>query len=392
MAFVLRPPFSYGRDSKRSRDWKGAGAFLTLFLLACLHAQTADPEEILKRAIGLHQAGNIDGAIQAYQQYLAQRPDSLMALSNLGAAYAKVARYQDAIVQYRRALKLQPGNTRVELNLALAFYKSGQPEPAASTLEKVHRAAPDELQPILLLADCWLAMGENRKVIELLTPVAESRPADLAIAYQLGMALVRDNQPARGQIFIDRILRNGDSAETWLLLGTAKLNVRDYPAALADLSKAVALNGNLPDVYSYYGQALLRTGDPVAATDAFRKALAANPYDFTANLQLGGLLKDDEKFEESIACLRRALQVRPNDVGVRYQLATIAMHDGKLEAARRDLEAIVKEAPAYREAHVTLATVYYRLNRKADGDRERSIVSRLNAEAQAKQQEGVNVK
>jgi len=28
-------------------------------------------EEILKQAIGLHQAGNIDGAIQAYQKYLA---------------------------------------------------------------------------------------------------------------------------------------------------------------------------------------------------------------------------------------------------------------------------------------------------------------------------------
>jgi tetratricopeptide (TPR) repeat protein len=371
------------------------GGWKLCLVLACslaLHAQSGDPEEILKRAIGLHQAGNIDGAIQAYQQYLTQRPDSLMAISNLGAAYAKVARYQDAIVQYRRALKLQPGNPRVELNLGLAYYKTGQTESAATTLEKVHRAAPDELQPVLLLADCWLAMGENRKVIDLLTPESARRPADLAIAYQLGMALVRDNQPARGQVLIDRILRNGDSAETWLLLGTAKLNARDYPGALADLSKAVALNPNLPDVYSYYGQALLRTGDPVAATEAFRKALAANPYDFTANLQIGGLLKDDEKFEEAIACLRRALQVRPNDVGVRYQLATIALHDGKLDAARRDLEAIVKEAPAYREAHVTLATVYYRLNRKPEGDRERAIVQRLNAEAQTKQQEGINIK
>jgi tetratricopeptide (TPR) repeat protein len=212
------------------------------------------------------------------------------------------------------------------------------------------------------------------------------------VAYQLGMALVRDQQPERGQVLIDRILRNGDSAQTWLLLGVTKLNAQDYPAALEDLTKAVALDPKLADVYSYYGQALLRTGDPVAAIDAFRKALTANPYDYSANLQLAVLLKDDEKLTEALECLRRALQVRPNDLGARYQLAGIAVHEGKLEAARRDLEAIVKETPAFTEAHVTLATVYYRLNRKLDGDRERAAVQKLNAEAQKKQQQGVNVK
>jgi hypothetical protein len=36
-------------------------------------------------------------------------------------------------------------------------------------------------------------------------------------------------------------------------------------------------------------------------------------------------------------------------------------------------------------AHVSLATVYYRLKRKADGDRERATVLKLNAESQANQ-------
>jgi len=315
-----------------------------------------------------------------------------MALSNLGAAYARTGRFQDAIVQYRHALKLQPGNTPVELNLALAFYKTGQADVAAATLEKVHRAAPDQLQPILLLADCRLAMGENRKVIDLLTPVSTQRPDDLAIAYMLGTALVRDDQPARGQVIIDRILRNGDSAETWLLLGATKLTARDYPAALADLSKALQLNPNLPDLYGFCGQALLRTGDPVGATEAFRKALASNPYDFTANLQLAVLLKEDEKLDQASVCLHRALQVRPGDLGARYQLAAVAVRQDKLDAARRDLQLIVKEAPAFTEAHVTLATVYYRLKLKVEGDRERAIVQKLNAATQAKQQQGVNVK
>jgi tetratricopeptide (TPR) repeat protein len=364
-------------------------------LLACAlpaRAQSNASEEILRKAIALHQAGNIDGAIQAYKKYLEERPDSPIALSNLGAAYARIARYSDAIAQYRHALRLQPANAPVELNLGLAYYKTGQAELAAELLEKVHRAAPEQLQPTLLLADCWLAMGMDEKVVGLLAPLSDQKPDDLAIAYLFGTALVRNKQIDRGQIVIDRILHNGDSAEARLLLGTTKLNAHDYPAALIDLAEAVKLNPGLPDVYSFYGQALLRTGDAAGATAAFRKGLAANPNDFTANLQLAVLLRDDEKIEEAAACLQRALQVRPGDLGVRYQMATLDLRQQRLDAARRALESIVREAPRFTEAHVTLATVYYRLKLKEDGDRERAIVQKLNAETQVKQQQGINIK
>ena len=371
----------------RSRLFIAALAFV-----AQLAAQGDATEAILKQAIELHQSGNINAAIEAYQEYLAARPDSPLALSNLGAAYARVARYDDAIAQYRQALKLQPGNTPVELNLALAYYKTGHTETAAANLERVHHAAPDQLQPTLLLANCWLAMGRNHEVAELLTPLSTQRPDDLAIAYMLGTALVRDNQVAGGPVIINRILRNGDSAEARLLLGATKLQARDYPAALTDLTKAVELNPQLPDVYAYYGQALLRTGDSAAATEAFRKELAANPYDFTSNLQLAVLFKEDDKIDDARQCLRRALQVRPTDLGARYQLASIDLHEGKIDEARRQMEAITREAPTFTEAHVTLATIYYRLKRKEDGDRERAIVQKLNAETQAKQQQGVNIK
>jgi Flp pilus assembly protein TadD len=361
-----------------------------VFLLSPAPAQDAS-QQILKQAVTLHQAGDIDGAIEAYRKYLAEHPDSLIALSNLGAAYARAGRYQDAIAQYRHALRFAPGNPQVELNLALAYYKTGEVETAAPIFEEVHKQAPGELQPAMLLADCWLAMGRNREVAELLTPLTERAPDDLGIAYMLGTALVRDRQVARGQIVIDKILRNGESAETRLLLGTTRLNAGDFPGALDDLARAAALNPKLPDVYSFYGTALLRTGDTKGAADAFRQELAANPNDFNSNLQLGALLKTDENYDEALPRLRRALLVRPGDIGVRYQLAALDFSRGMVEDARTQLESIVKESPGFTEAHVTLATVYYRLKRKTDGDRERAVVQKLNAEAQEKQP-GVNVK
>jgi len=384
-----RPRHPKARPQRRSLH--PTKIILSVLITATLLLAQSSDEQLLREAITDHQSGKIEAAIPLYEKYLAAHPDTLIALSNLGAAYAKAGRYADAVTQYKRALKLQAGNLPVEMNLAIAYYKIGEADQAAPILEKIHQAAPDELQPTMLLADCWLAQGKEKQVVELLDPIAKQRSEDLAIAYMLGTALVRDRQVERGQIIIDKILRNGDSAEARLLIGTTKLNASDFSGARDDLAKAVEINPNLPDLYSLYGVALLRTGDTKGASEAFHKELAANPNDFNANLQLGVLLKQDENYTEALRYLNRALQVRPGDMGVRYQLASIDFENGKVEGAREALEAMVKEAPNFVEAHVTLATVYYRLKRKADGDRERAIIQKLNAAAQEKQP-GVSVK
>jgi Tfp pilus assembly protein PilF len=75
--------------------------------------------------------------------------------------------------------------------------------------------------------------------------------------------------------------------------------------------------------------------------------------------------------------------VRPGDAAVRYQLATLDLQEGQTEEARTELEKLTREIPQFVEAHVSLATAYYRLKRKEDGDKERATVLRLNAEKQA---------
>jgi hypothetical protein len=49
------------------------------------------------------------------------------------------------------------------------------------------------------------------------------------------------------------------------------------------------------------------------------------------------------------------------------------------------LERLVADNPGFTEAHVSLATVYYRLKRRDDGDRHKAIAEKLTAEAQARQ-------
>jgi len=292
----------------------------TLFVLlasGALLAQTPnDPQQLLKEAISLHQAGKLDEAIADYRALLEKYPNVSEVRSDLGAALAATGQYKEAIEEYERALKIQP-MPQVQLNLGLAYYKSAQLRPALQALQKAQQQMPGDSKPILLQADCYLRLGENKKVIQLLSPFAQQSGNDLAVTYMLGTALVRDGQSDTGQVLIDKILRNGDSAEARLLIGTTKLMVNDFQGALGDLQRAVELNPDLPDVFAYYGAALVATGDQEGAKQAFAKALQQDPNNFESNLRMGCLLRNDNEFEEGMKYLKRALDVRTGDPGVR---------------------------------------------------------------------------
>ena len=368
--------------------FQGLALFLTFVLAAGLAAAQApapqDVDQRLAQAMALHEAGDVLGAIAGYKAVLDIDPSRADARANLGAAYARLGEFAKAVEEYRAVLARQDDPT-VRLNLGLALYKSGQIADAIAELRATLAADSGNNRAALVLADCLLQEGRDDQVVDLLAPRESAFAEDLAYAYILGMALVRSGDADRGHMYVDRIFKRGDSAEGRLLMGLAYLRSRDFPSAVKELAKAIELNPTLPSVQQVYGRAVLGSGDREAAARAFRRELQRNPNDFEANLQLGNLLRIDQKYDEALVYLGRASALRPNHPIARHASAAVHLAKGDADRARELLEPLVKEVPDYVDAHVLLATAYYRLNRKEDGDRVRQIVEKLNAEIQARQ-------
>ncbi|MGI9072379.1 MAG: tetratricopeptide repeat protein [Bryobacteraceae bacterium] len=303
-------------------------------LVGLLYAQTSSPEAVLQHAVKLQQAGDLSGAIKGYQDFLALRPNDIAAHSNLGVLLSRAERFDEAIAEYKKALDLEPANAGITLNLGLAYYKSERIPEAAQEFTKARETAPGNLQITLLLADCQLRMGQNEKVIALLRRVEQQNPNDLAISYLLGTALIRDNQIQQGQQRVDRILRNGDSPEARFLLGSQMFAAGDFPSAVSQFARAIELNPNLSGLQSFYGRALLNTGDPDAAAGAFQQELASNPSDFAANLYLAEIFLARKKWGDAEPLLARALRIRPDSVAARRDLAKLTARNEKLGTER----------------------------------------------------------
>jgi tetratricopeptide (TPR) repeat protein len=361
--------------------------FSILIISGLLRAQShqVSPQQLVDDAMQKQKAGDLLGAVTEYKQFLELHPEATPIHTDLGVALAGLGRYEEAVSEYKIALKQSPKFPATRLNLALAYYKMGYISEASTQLVRVHREEASNMQAILLLGDCYLRMGENKETITLLEPLAKAHPDDLAIAYMLGTALLRNKQRDEGAAVIDRILRNGDSAESHLLLGMTKYEAMEYPEAIADLTKAAQINPELPDVYSYLGQAQMASGDMKAAGDNFEKELSVNPNDFESNVRLAVLLKEDGNYDRAHQLLNRALLVRPQDPGALYQVGATYLAAGDLNRALPALEKVVKEYPDFLEPHVSLAQVYYRLRRKEEGDHEREIVQKLKAQQDAEQ-------
>lgn len=347
--------------------------------------------DVLRQAVELHQSGHYPEAIEAYQSYLEVHPEAAAVRSNLGAALAHEGRYSDAIREYNVALAAQPSNSGIRLNLALAFYKTGEIASAVKEFEAVYAVLegtnPQKRQVSLLLAECYTRQGDDEKVIALLSPLADADANDLTAAYLLGTALLHQGQEERGALMIQRILKNGDTAQAHMLMAYTRMKANDSKGAMEEIDRALALNPNLPEAYCLRGRLAFIVSDLDGAQTAFRKALALDPNTFDALLLLGTLLRQQGQLKEAHSLLENAVQLRPKEIRARYQFALQYSAEGNDKRAAEKLESLIKDVPEYIEAHRSLATIYFRLGRPEEGREQRKVAEKMDAAVQSQNQE-----
>ncbi|HUL80365.1 MAG TPA: tetratricopeptide repeat protein [Vicinamibacteria bacterium] len=354
-------------------------------------AASSDLQALVNRAFALHQAGDVEGAVQAYEEAIRLGADGPVVRSNLGAALARLGRYDEAIEEYRRALAADGANVAIRRNLALAYYKAGRMSEAAREADAVLEAQPGSDPSRVLLADCLFRLGQTARVVELLKPLAERAAPERAVSYLLGMALLAEGRVGEAQTAIDRVLRD-DSPEAHVFLGMMYMKDKDCRRAQPEIDRALRANPRLPLVNFVTGQCLMadERSDWAGAMAAFRRELEIDPNHFESNLLLGNLLREGARHEEALPYLERASRLRPDDLRAPFSLGAVYVALGRTEEALPLLERVAAAAPDHLETQMQLAVVYHRLGRTADEARARAAVGRLQSESETRFFTGVS--
>jgi tetratricopeptide (TPR) repeat protein len=352
-----------------------------LIAAGAAYAQSSGPEQLFRDAVAAQQHGDDALAVTKYQELLKRYPESVEVRANLGAALSTLGRYDEAIVQYRAVLA-KKDNAGLRLNLALAYYKKGALHEAVQQLDTLRSAQPGDARVATLLADCYARLGQDQQAIAVLKPVEAAHPDDLSVAWLLGSALIRTGRTRDGLDRVDRVARQGNQPEAYLLAGQTALKMNEFERARDYADAAARLNPRLPGLDSLRGTVLSYFGDTQGAIVALRKAVAADPNDFDAQVGLGAVLHTERDLDGAREHLQRALLLKPDSNLARYKWAQLERTEGHAEAAVKDFEKVVHDDPNWAQPHVELAALYFRLNRQEDGDRERAAFDRLTAEQQ----------
>jgi tetratricopeptide (TPR) repeat protein len=219
----------------------------------------------------LFQSGRFDEAIAECQRALKIKPDFAAAHNNLGAALVKNQRddngarrqngaVDEAIAHYRRALQINPDFAQAHGNLGTALLLKGQMDEAIAHYQKALEIAPNYAEARYSLGNAFLAEGRYSESIANYEAALRIRPDYFEAHYNLGRVLATIGKTDEALKEFNEALRaGGDSAKVHCALGSLLGRMGHREEAIAHLAEALRLK---PD-YENAKQQLRELGAPL---------------------------------------------------------------------------------------------------------------------------------
>jgi len=278
--------------------------------------------------VAYYKSGKGEDAIAAYKKALELKPDYATAYNNLANAYSDADRKEDAIAAYKKAIELNPGFTEAYYNLARTYYKMGRKDEAVAAYNKTLEINPGYAAAYNNLGIAYGGEKSGEDAIAMYKKAIDANPADPKAYNNLANAY-------------DEAGRKDD--------------------AIAMYEKAIELNPDYALAYSNLASTFNDVGRRDEAIAMYKKAIGLNPYNTKAYNNLGLIYYGLEKKEDAIAMYKKAVELDPgfanayNNLGVAYFAAgrrpdsaaafrkALEINPGQADA-RRNLELISKAA------------------------------------------------
>ncbi len=266
-----------------------------------------------------------DRAIQAYETALAIDPSNADAQYVLGSTYLLQDSLDKAIAPLEAAVRLQPDFPEAWRSLGHIYFAKQRWQDAAAAYERLSVLQPGDANALAFLGDAYSLLG---------------RRADAVSAYE-------------------KSLQVEDNAATRALLGTVKAQMGDLAGAEAAYRQALVLEPGNAIAQEALGSLLLQTGRLQEAEASLRKALAAGATP-ARDLKLATALGQLGRTDEAIQAVEAAIALDPQDASARLQLGDLYARQGELAQAQQAYQAALDRQPQNAQAHYALAQVAYR--------------------------------
>ena len=117
-------------------------------------------DQLLERAMTLHQQHSYEAAGRIYQQVLSINPKQPDAHNLLGAVHVVYKNYKLAEKHLKKSIKLSPNYPPAHYNLGKAFLDQGKKQQAFGAFSKAVKLQPNYVEAVFLLSNTQLMLGD----------------------------------------------------------------------------------------------------------------------------------------------------------------------------------------------------------------------------------------
>jgi tetratricopeptide (TPR) repeat protein len=325
--------------------------------------------------------GDPQKAIEAYRQYVEQRPDNQLGHLELGFAYeaacqsemntiagesrgrveqkkCEIPEFRDPMVASWKAAgitlqdfidtgEMARRNGRVESSLAW-FRRGSEFTPDSGTPWFYIGQVYESQQQLNISTDAYLSAFElgNTESINELVDIYTETGNDSSLVGILDQSL--EQFPGHQ----DRVL-------WWNSLGKEYLEQSDWESAIQVYEKAIAEFPENPQLHVYLGQSYYDGGRGVEkAVEEIERAIQLDPEIGIGYYTLARILSREKRYSEADIWYERALEKIPGENWWRLARANTARLAGNLELAEQEYLKIVERSKTFVSAFYELAWLY----------------------------------
>ncbi len=243
-------------------------------------------------ASNLAAKGQYEAAIVEWRKALALNPDDDRAENNLGVALAATGKLNEAIPHFQKALGFNPESDEAHTSFGAALANTGKIDDAIPHYLKALELNPDNPETHSSLGAALAQKGRLDEAIPHFEKALELKPDYLEAYANLGSALVEKGRLDQAVVCFEKALKlKPKSAQLRNSLGFALLLQNKGDLAIAQFSRALEISPGLVNAHENLGSALFYLkGNTPEALAHWREVLRLEPNHIPVLTQMAWVL------------------------------------------------------------------------------------------------------
>ncbi len=295
----------------------------------------------------LETQGDIDGAIEVYQQLAQEYPENLLFHYRLVNLLEKHNRIDEAESVLRNIVKSKPEN--VKLKLWLAQFLSGQRdlELAKTTLQAFIQRQPDVVEFPLALAKVYVALKDfdsaktiYRRIVADYEGGAESLSARNRL---VALALAQNNRQEAETLLNEILALEDENSEALLTRAKLALADNDTKTAITSLRIVVKNQSKPIEALTLLAKAHQNVGALDLALDNYRQLISVEPDNSSALSGAAGIELSLGNLDEAENLLNLALKLDPDNLDATRMLVAAYSNQQRWEQGMAKAELLISQ-------------------------------------------------